>query len=227
MKSFILMTTGRSGSTALMNTLAKYPDVAVPNKQIDCIDNEILHPNFVNSYIPFYQQFSQVPISNEVEFINCFYQSNKTSTYAGFKSMPERHKQFQAIINSSHIQIITLIRRDIASTIASFIMAIDKKTWRRNGGKQSYSFTFSDQYKPRVLSHLKYIVNSRNKLKQFTNAISLEYEDLCQNDFEKQNLNQYFDREIKLSQPKPPVNAKNHVKTWNDFQQFIQQHIPS
>lgn len=223
MKAFILMTTGRAGSTALMDALAKHDDIAVPSKQIDCIDNEILNPAMVKNYIPFYQKFQEKPINTEIELINCFYQSNAKSAYAGFKSMPGRHKSLNLIFNTPAIQVITLSRRDIASTIASFIIAIDEKTWRREGSQQEFSFTFDNNYKDRVLGHLKYILDSQAVLSQFPRAIHLEFEDLCEDSFSNHQLNQYFGRHIQLENPKTPINAASYVNNWESFKEFIVQ----
>lgn len=226
MKPFILMTIGRTGSTALMDALALHDDIAVPNKQIDCIDNEIFNPEFIQRYVSFYQKFSAKPIKTEIDLINNFFSANQPSAYAGFKSMPERHKQLNAIINTPAIQVITLTRQDIASTIASFIVAIDQQTWRRNGEQQTFSFTFSEAYKPRVLGHLKYILKSQKILKQFPNAIPLVYEDLCKASFNNEALNDFFQRSVQLNNPKQPTCAKHYVDNWDEFCQFIQQQTP-
>ncbi|MBL7002512.1 MAG: hypothetical protein ISR69_00625 [Gammaproteobacteria bacterium] len=227
MKPFILMTTGRTGSTSLIDALAAYDDIAVPNKQIDCVDNEIMHPNFFKKYLPFYQKYSKTPINNEVQLINAFFLANQNSPFAGFKSMPERHQQLQALINTPSIQIITLIRNDIASTIASFIIAIDKSTWRRYGEKQNYSFTFDDSYKPRILGHLKYILNSQLQLNAFPNAINLIYEDLCDPSYENPQLDTFFERKIKLQSPKKPTKARHYVNNWDEYFDFVNQSISS
>lgn len=225
MKPFIVLTTGRTGSTALMDSLAQHNDIGLPIKQIDCIDNEILHPNFVQKYIPFYQRFLNTPIQNEIDLINAFYQSNQKFSYAGFKSMPNRHKQLNALINTQTLQIITLIRRDTASTIASFIVAIDNHTWRRHGEPQIHSFTFNDAYKPRVLDHLNYILQSQKVLTSIPQAIHLEYETLCKKDFENSQLNDFFQRSISLNNPKQATKASHYVNNWDEFETFVQQAI--
>jgi len=43
-KTFCVLATGRAGSTLLMKALKKFEDVAVPNKNVVCPDEELLHP---------------------------------------------------------------------------------------------------------------------------------------------------------------------------------------
>ncbi len=63
MKRFIILTSGRAGSTSLIDVLARFDDIAVPSKQIDCIDNEIFHPKFIKKYAEEYQKLSGVPVT--------------------------------------------------------------------------------------------------------------------------------------------------------------------
>ncbi len=221
MKSFILMTTGRAGSTALMDSLEKFEDIAVPNKQIECRDNEILHPGYVKQYALIYQKITGLNVQNERDLINAFYNSNKHFDYAGFKSMPNRHPHFLELISNKKIQIITLHRSDIASTVASFIIASDANTWRREGGDQPNNFTFGADYEKRAFSHLLYIEQSWQRLKIIPNAIHLTYEDLCSDDFNNVQLDEYFQRNIKLMSPKKPTLAEHYVDNWQEFSTFI------
>ncbi len=62
---------------------------------------------------------------HNVLLVAAFYASNQTMPFAGFKTMPNRHRHLRRMINEHDIQVITLVRRDIASTIASFIAATD------------------------------------------------------------------------------------------------------
>jgi len=42
-KKFCILTTGRAGSTSLMRVLEGNDDIAVPNKNIHCPSNELIH----------------------------------------------------------------------------------------------------------------------------------------------------------------------------------------
>jgi len=87
-KKFCVMTIGRSGSTSFMNCLEAYDDIGVPNKNIACIDNELLHPKRTQGYLNEYEQLSGTAITNPQQMIENFYAFNSHYGYAGFKSMP-------------------------------------------------------------------------------------------------------------------------------------------
>lgn len=221
MKPFLLLTTGRAGSTALMEALAAHADIAVPAKQIESPDNELLHPKFIQRYAEYYSRACSMPVRNEIDLIDAFFRANAGSSYAGFKSMPSRHRNFGILSRSPQLQLITLRRRDIASTVASFISAADANTWRREGGPQEYAFTFGPQFEKRVEGHLNYIVSSWKRLQHLPGAIHLEYEDLCQPGFSDDGLDAFFGCEIRLKSPKPPTNAEHYVFNWEEFKAFI------
>lgn len=223
MKSFIILTSGRAGSTSLIDALAHFDDIAVPSKQIDCIDNEIFHPKFIKKYAQEYQTLSGITVTDELSLIEAFYKSNNSAAYCGFKSMPNRHQCLPQIASEGKIKIITIVREDIASTVASFIVAIDKNTWRRKGGKQKNRFTFGAKYKERVFSHLAYIVQSQRLFDSMQNCIHIKFEDLCKNDFCNEELNNFFQRPIKLDNPRPPVAGSGYVSNWAEFTAFIEQ----
>ena len=222
MKRFIILTSGRAGSTSLIDALARHDDIAVPSKQIDCIDNEIFHPRFVKSYAEQYQELSGMEVNDELSLVEAFFKSNENAAYAGFKSMPNRHQCLPQIANDGKTKIITIVRQDIASTIASFIIAIDKNTWRRKGGKQKYRFTFGPKYEERALSHLAYIVQSQRLFDSMPNCIHIWFEDLCSPDFCNDELNDFFQRPVKLEKPRPPVPGSGYVNNWVEFSSFIE-----
>lgn len=225
MKRFILLSSGRAGSTSFIDALARFDDIAVPSKQIDCIDNEIFHPKLVNKYAQEYQELSGIPVRDELSLIEAFYKSNAEFSYAGFKSMPNRHQCLPQIAATGDTKIITLSRDDIASTVASFIVAIDRNTWRRQGGKQKFRFVFGSKYRDRAISHLSYIIDSQNFFDSLPNSINLRFEDLCRTDFVNEELNEFFQRPINLDKPRPPVSAKTYVNNWDEFSAFIEQEI--
>ncbi len=204
-----------------MDTLAQYPDIALPGKQVDCRDNELFNPVRAKSYIPWYQRFSKVPINDDISMINAFYNANQASAYAGFKTMPNRHRKLNLLVTNQQIQVIALVRNDLASTIASFVVAMRKQTWRRDGGQQQYRFTFGDSFREQVERHLRYVVSSRWILQSIPGAIHLSYEALCDPDFHHPALDAYFGRRIQLIDPKPPTSARHYVSNWDSFCAFI------
>lgn len=166
MKYFCLLTTGRSGSTSLINTLASHGDVVTPDKLTQSPDNELLHPEWVRRYIKTFQRFSDQPIKNELQLIQAFFAAaqHKGGEYSGFKSMPNRHQQLKALVSHPDIQIITLVRGDLPSTIASFLTAMKAGTWRRNGEQQKNKLVFDASLQQQALGNLQYVVNAEHTL---------------------------------------------------------------
>ena len=224
MQRFCVLTSGRAGSTALMDALAQFDDIAVPHKQIDCVDNEILHPRRRAQYAQQYQLLTGLPVTDELSLIQAFYESNRDAPYAGFKSMPERHRHLPEFAAQPNTQFITLRRGDIASTVASFLVAIDAGTWRREGGEQPNRLVFGPQYEQRSLGHLKYLHDCERLLQSLPGAIHMQYEDLCHADFICQPLDDFFERHIGLINPKPSTTAASYVDNWDEFCRFIERH---
>lgn len=226
MKYFCLLTTGRSGSTSLINALASHSDIITPDKLIDSPDNELLHPRQVSRYISLFQPYSKVPIGDELQLIQAFFLAAGQvggANYVGFKSMPNRHRQLQALVSHPDIQIITLVRSDVASTVASFLLAMKEGTWRRSGEEQTKQLVFDKELEQQVLSNLQYVLHSENLLSSIQGAIHLQYEQLCQKSFCNQSLEEYFQRPVRLISPKAPVTADIYVKNWSEFVDFIEQ----
>lgn len=222
MKPFMVSTTGRAGSTALMDKFASYPDIGVPNKQVDCRDNELLHLRFIERYKDYYQEYLDQPIRSEIGLISAFYRANQGGAYAGFKSMVNRHPYLEALTGSREIQIITLRRADPAATVASFIVATRAGTWRRDGGPQQHRLVFDTRLRQQALAHLEYISQSIRVMSELPGAIRLVYEDLCRPDFVNKELNEYFGPEIQLERPKTPIQPADYVDNWLEFKTFIE-----
>lgn len=223
MKRFILLSSGRAGSTSLIDALANFDDIAVPNKQINCVDNEIFNPQSINEYAAQYQKISAMKVYDERSLIEAFYKSNSGAAFSGFKSMPNRHQCLHQLASEGNTKLITLSRDDIASTVASFIVAIDRNTWRRKGGKQKHRFVFGPQYEERVVSHLGYIIESQKFFNSLENSIHIQFENLCGKNFLNEELNDFFQRSIKLSNPRPPVSGKAYVSNWAGFTEFVEK----
>lgn len=216
------MTVGRCGSTALMRVLQACPDIATPDKNLACIDNELLHPERVRRYAQEYAALTQTEITTPGQLMRAFYRHNGGFAYAGFKSMPNRHRHFQHFVAAPDIRFITLIRRDIHSTVASFLVAMLTGGWRRDGGAQSVRWTFDpEQHGSMAASNLQYVLNSIRQIERIPNRIALVYEDLCREDFHSPELDDYFARPIRLENPKPPLHGGEYVANWPEFHEFL------
>lgn len=223
-KKFCVLTVGRAGSTSLMNVLECFPDIAVPNKNIPCVDNELVHPKRVQEHLKRYSALCGAPITSPDQLIDCFFAHNAAFAYAGFKTMPNRHKNLAAFVARPDIRFITLKRQDIASTVASFLLAMKTDSWRRFGEPPQTTWKFvAAQDGPPARNNLTYILHSLAQLSRVPNAIRLTYEELCDPHFHSPALDDFFGRPIKLDDPKPPTSASTYVENWDEFRAFIDE----
>lgn len=222
-KKFCVMTVGRSGSTALMNYLQKFDDIALPCRDIACVDNELLHPSFVAQYQADYAALLGTAIDSGDALTDAFFNMHKKSKYVGFKSMPNRHSNIVQFLSKPDVQIIALWRDDVASTVASFMKAQDTGSWRRDGASEADEKWRFDakKHQEAALKNLAYVLNCNALLKNAPNAIKLSYEQLCDADISHAALDQFFKRSIKIDKPKPPTSGEQYVENWAEFKQFI------
>jgi len=223
MRRFCLLTSGRAASTSLMQALAAHADIGVPEKQLKCPNNEIYSFMRADRYWAAYTLLAGFPVHDELSLAAAFYASNQTMPFAGFKTMPNRHRHLQRMINEHDIQVITLVRRDIASTIASFIAATDSGVWVRAGETQTHRFHFGREHERRVDSHLSYLVQCLRLFTQIPGVIALDFETLCDKTFSDTKLDGYFKRPIHLTSPLTPIDGSHYVENWPSFTRYIQQ----
>ena len=225
MKRFCLLTTGRAASTGLIKALGAYPDIAVPSRNIESGDEELLSisPEKLEHNASIYAELTGRPIVTAEDLIEAFYSHNAASAYAGFKSMPNRHSDFDGFVRRSDIRFIVLTRDDVASTVASFFVAVRTGSWRRDGGLQHALWTFGRDHAAQVVGHLKYVLEERQRLLRLTQAIQISYEALCSENFSSPELDEYFARPIRLSLPRTPVHAQSYVTNWDVYVRFINE----
>ena len=222
MQKFCVLTVGRAGSTALMDRLERYPDIAVPSKNIDCVDQELVHPARIQAQSAAYAKLCERPITTPEQLIDCFFEVNGGAAFAGFKTMPNRHKDLDRFVTRSDIRFITLSRLDLASTVASFLVAMASDSWRRGGGPQAARWRFdTERDAAAVVSNLRYVVKSDAQLRAVPNAIALVYEDLCDPGFSSSALDAFFGRPIRLDDPKPATSGETYVANWLEFRAFV------
>jgi len=222
MKAFCLMTVGRCGSTALMQALRGFADIATPFKDISCADDELLHPKYVRAHASEYQQLTGRPVESPDQLMQAFYLHHADANYAGFKSMPNRHRHYEEFVTTAGLQFIGLTRRDIPSTVASFMLARATGCWRRDGGVQRQSLHFDpQQHGKSAASILVYVMRSIEAIRVIPEAINLTYEDLCREDFHSRHLDDFFGRAIRLENPRPPVHGSSYVGNWPEFLAFL------
>ncbi|MHC4340992.1 MAG: hypothetical protein ACYSX0_12370 [Planctomycetota bacterium] len=215
------MTTGRTGSTSLMKALQAHSDILVPNRQVDCVDNELVHPDYMDRYVGYYARACSRPVAGEAALIDAFFETASGFAFAGFKSMPDRHADIDAFIGRTDIRFIVLERLDIASTIASFITAIDEGCWRREGGPQPHRWHFDPEHHERIRGHLKYLTACFACMDRIPDAIRLTYEEICEPGFSNRELDEFFERSIAIPDPQPPLSGEDYVKNWDEFRSFV------
>lgn len=208
-----------------MQALAAHADIGVPEKQVDCPNNEIFSIYRADRYREAYASIANMPVHDELSLAAAFFASNRAMTFAGFKTMLNRHRYLRRMIAAHALQVITLIRRDIASTVASFIAATDTGVWNRAGEAQSHRFHFGRDHQRRVDAHLQYLLICFRLFALIPGTISLEFEALCENDFHDSRLDAYFERPIRLADPRPPVDGARYVENWPSFTRYIQRRI--
>jgi hypothetical protein len=134
-----------------------------------------------------------------------------------------RHKDDPGFLDRDDIQFIVLTRDDIPSTVASFIAARNKNTWNRRGGKIQSKIHIRGINVLMVWGNAFYIRRSLNALKNTKNGIKINYEDLCDPNFNNQDLNAFFGRTIQLANPVKPTSGAEYIENWDWFKQFVER----
>lgn len=216
-RKFCVLTTGRSGSTWLMEALARFPDVALPKKQIDCIDSELLRPGGFEAHCHAYEALTGIWVAGQEGLIDTFFRHSAGAAFAGFKSMPHRHENYDDFLRHLDIRFITLERADTASAVASFLLAARAGTWRRRGAPPAQRWVFRPEDEAEAKSVLARLQENRAALARVPRAIRLTYEDLCREGFASPELDAFFERPIRFANPKPPVCGAAYTANWDAF----------
>ncbi|MDP6473688.1 MAG: hypothetical protein QGH73_19125 [Rhodospirillales bacterium] len=203
-----------------MDALQEFSDIALPNKQIDCPDNELVHPRYLSRNLRQYSRIAGCPVSDADQLIETFFRLNSRCRYAGFKSMPYRHRDFANFVNRGDMTFITLVRHDVASAVASLRVAQDRDIWIRAGEAQDHRWTFQREDKS-ILRTIARLWKELEMLRNVKNAIRLSYEGLCDAERVEVELNGYFGRTIKIREISPPTKGRSYVTNWDEFKEFV------
>jgi hypothetical protein len=222
-KKFCVITPGRAASTAFMNVIANSEDVAVPNKNIECPNNELVQPRFVRKYKQQYAELSQKPIKTNRELIEQFFRYNHQCAYVGFKTMPLRHKGDPGFLLRDDIKFVILARDDIPSTVASFLNARKANTWNRTGGSHKAKMVVGWFDKLLIWGNINYVHKSLVAMDKIKNAVRISYEELCSPAFSNAELDGFFGRTIKLDNPLRPTSGEDYVENWDEFKRFVER----
>jgi hypothetical protein len=221
-KKFCVLTEGRSGSTSLLQALARFDDVAVPGKNVASHDDELLNPQHLARYRREYARLCGRDIADAGALVDAFYALNACSAYAGFKSMPVRDRHFAALVARADVQFIALTRRDTLSAAASFAVAHFTGSWRRRGEPYAARWRFEPARHGRwVRGNVAYVRLTHARIAQVPSAIRLSYEELC--DGGTRALDEWFGRAVRLHDAKPPTSGAAVVENWDEFRAFAEQ----
>lgn len=207
-----------------MDAIAAIAGVTVPAVDIECRDHELVHPDRFAHYSHTYSALTGNTVATPSQLIDAYYHHHLDKRWVGFKTMVDRHPDLQEFVARDDIRFITLVRRDVVATCASFMLAKEHATWRRRGGLPSQRWTFSAANRQRVLDNLVYIHNSLQILQLVPGAIRLTYEELCNPGHIHTGLNALFGTTVTINTPRAPINASEYVTNWQEFQQFCTLH---
>jgi lipopolysaccharide biosynthesis glycosyltransferase/UDP:flavonoid glycosyltransferase YjiC (YdhE family) len=222
-QKFCVMTMGRSASTTLMRALEAEPDIALPNKDIYCPGNELLQPLRMSLYQNYYSTKTGLYITTPSALVDAFYSCHEQAGFVGFKSFPSRHPDFADFSLRKDVRFIALLRQDLPSAIASFMVArAHIGQWGRKGGEQSLRWRFDPELDAgSVEAKVIEVVNECLALLDLPHTICLTYEQLCDPEFANARLDEFFERPIRIAHPKPPTQAARYVTNWTEFEEFV------
>jgi hypothetical protein len=225
MRKFCVLTTGRAGSTALMNALAELDDVAMPGEEGDGGGAELVHPRQASRYASMLSARLGRAIRTVPELVDAWFEANANAAFAGFKTMPNRHPDLERFIQQPDIQFITLVREDLSATVASFMAAQQHDAWLRKGGTPDFRWTFGPEQHERVAASVRYVSQGQAILGQVPDPIALTYEDLCTPGFRNQALDAFFRSHVEIRNPRPPTDASLYVENFDALVDFIDREL--
>lgn len=225
-KKFIVLGTPRTGSESFVRALHRVPGLSTPANSTDLKQSELLNPRFISNFISIYSLKLGIQLLTQSELINAFYSVNSSSPYAGFKTFYSHVQDFGALTLQRDIQFIVLMRQDVASTMASLMVALDRGCWGRCGESHKSAWRFSVDRIPQLQKMVEAHHKAMSALIEVHNAVVVRYEDLCSNGFSDSRLDSFFGQEIAFVDPKPPVSGASYVVNWDDFRSHVAEFWP-
>lgn len=222
-KRFIVVGHPRSGSTFLMNRLAMSVDAFTPN---------VNHEELFNVYERLFNCcVLGLDGSSERGMAEMFFQRSQ-QRFAGFKTMPSFHHEWQDILASPEIQFITLMRQDFLSCLASTIVSERIFDWRSPAREQlaGQPLKFATLYPTRrkLEIHLGLLLNRLlidyrclETLNERPSTIALTTEALTDAGFRHDRLDNFFEKPIVLRGFMPPTNYRECFDDPADFRQTV------
>lgn len=214
---FCVITSGRAGSTWLMDRLAEHDDVALVRRFIDSDDDELLNPLHIDAMRT---RFGDVAASSSRSLVDGFYRAAGDWPFAGFKTMPDRHTDDAGFMLRPDIRFIVLLRESLVDTVASFLVAAERHAWRR-GAQPPACWTFQPAHHPRATGLIDYLLRCQHALRRIPGAIQLSYEQLCTPGFRSEALDSFFARPLQFSDAREPTDARRYVSNHAELLEFV------
>lgn len=222
-KKFAVLTTGRAGSSSLLQTLEKLPGLITPANSTEVGQTELLNPTFRADFFSIYSGLCGRNLKSERELISEFYRQNQSARFVGFKGLYSQLSSFKSLLLMQDVTFVVLLRRDIASTIASFMVAMDRGCWGRKGNshKSAWSFHPKRYHELNRLVVAHYVAIS--SLLRVPRSIVLHYEELCCEGFSDSRLESFFESKVRFLNPRPPVSGASYVANWIEFKSCVEE----
>lgn len=225
-KKFIVLGTPRTGSESFVKALQQVAGLTTPANSTDLKQSELLNPRFISNFTSIYSLKFGIQLLTQSELINAFYSVNSSSPYAGFKTFYSHVQGFSALTLQPDIQFIVLMRQNVASTLASLMVALDRGCWGRQGESHKSAWRLRSDRIPQLKALVERHHEAMSALIEVPNAIVVRYEDLCCEDFSDSRLDSFFGQRIAFVNPRPPVSGESYVVNWDDFRSHVAEFWP-
>ena len=218
---FTVLTTGRAGSNSLMQSIQAIAGVATPMTHSPISSSELLNPQLLEGFYEFYSAKTEVDLKTERELIDAFFLCNSGARFSGFKALYSQLPCLDLLARQQPLTLIVLLRRDVASTVASYMVGIDRGCWVRKGESHSSGWRYNPSRKSEVCKHVARIRVGIERFLGIPGSIVVAYEDLCSETFSNPKLNSFFSDSVQIDSPRPPVSGASYVSNWGEFKAVV------
>jgi hypothetical protein len=224
-RRFCVLTSGRAGSTSLMQALAARTDAGLPSRDVGSWGEELLNPKFITRHARLYARLTGRRIGGHEQLIDAFFAHHAARPRAGFKLLPKQHAEIDAFVERPDIDLIVLARRDAASTVASMVTARLRNYWPRAGGPQPRCWRFADLDRALVEPYVRELDTALAVLASVRAEIVVHYESLCDPHYTCPALDAYFGCSIRLARPLAPTRGRDYVEDWDAFEEYVGERV--
>jgi len=106
--------------------------------------------------------------------------------------------------------------------VASFLLAKQHSTWRRNGEPVEHRWKFTIDSVHAIDGHVRYILRANDRLARIPSALRLTYEEISRPAFRNSTLDDFFGQSIQIADPRGATCASSYVVNWDEFRRFVE-----